>query len=336
MMRQMGMGGVGEDPYGDMHPYGGGMGDTPPPKEATILNSQEEIDAFLLADGGDSAVLGYFETPAQAEELEIFKEVAQTLGRSHRFAYTTEEEVIESAKLSDFAVYAYRPADMISEKYGEKLKTRFPDSIMKKESLGRFVEDKALPLVGLKRTETRQRYEYNDLPELTLFTEVDLDRNMKMFQYYANRMRKVAVDMMGKMNFNIADRTEMAEFMTEAYGISPDAPVKVPRLGIRKETLFYLPLEELKFSTGSLATFVADFDSGKIEGKEIKGSGHGQDYGDEREPAYSAIITLTTDNFDRVVNDDVENDVMIEFYAPWCGKQCTILFLYCIVFLCIL
>ncbi len=35
------------------------------------------------------------------------------------------------------------------------------------------------------------RFDDSALPQLTLFTEVDVEKNMKMFQYYANRLRKV-------------------------------------------------------------------------------------------------------------------------------------------------
>ena len=32
----------------------------------------------------------------------------------------------------------------------------------------------------------------------------------------------------------------------------------------------------------------------------------------------SDVVTLTNDNFDEVVND-ASKDVLVEFYAPWCG-----------------
>ena len=329
MMRQMGgMGGM--DPYGGMggmDPYGGyGGGGAPPPKEAAILNSQEDIDEFLLADNQDSAVIGYFETPAHADELEIFKEVAQKMEHSYRFGYTTDEEVIENSRFKGFAVYVYKPANFISEKYDEKLKSRFPGSVLKAESLGRFVEDKGVPLVGLKKAETRQRYERTEVPEFTLFTDVDLDRNMKMFQYYANRIRKVAVNKVGQLNFNIADRTEFSDFMTEAYGLDTNAKVS---FGIRKENLFYVPKEDVKFSTEAVSAFISEFESGNIEGKEMKNP-QDEEEGD-LEPAHSAVIKLTGENFNSIVYGDDDTDVMVEFFAPWCGKCKPQCFTICIV-----
>lgn len=305
------MGGM-NDPYGGYDGYGGAA---PPPKQASILNSQEEIDEFLAADGQDAAVLGYFETPAYEDDLDAFKEVSKKMEHMYRFAYTTNEEVIENSKFKGFAVYIYKPANMISEKYDEKLKNRFPGSSIKAESLGRFIEDKALPLVGYKVPETRQRYEHTDVPEFTLFTDIDVERNMKMFQYYANRLRKVAKDSIGTINFNIADRTLFSDYMHDAYGLESATAKKTPLYGIRKENVFFVPIEDNKFSTEAVRSFIADFLAGKIEGKEM------QDPRDEEdmEPAYSAVIPLTGENFESIVYDDDAKDVMVEFYAPWCG-----------------
>ena len=56
-----------------MDPYAGtGGGDA---SSVVLLNSIEDIDSFLLEHDQDPAVLGYFDTPAHADELEIFKQV---------------------------------------------------------------------------------------------------------------------------------------------------------------------------------------------------------------------------------------------------------------------
>ena len=38
------------------------------------------------------------------------------------------------------------------------------------------------------------------------YQNVDLEKNEKQFQYYANRMRKVAMGYKGKLVFNIASK----------------------------------------------------------------------------------------------------------------------------------
>ena len=92
------------------------------------------------------------------------------------------------------------------------MKARYPGKVLKKESLAKFVEEKIFTLVGFKTKSNERRYfpmvklnlyvrlkhalfirfDESTLPQMTLFTEVDIEKNMKMFQYYANRLRKVS------------------------------------------------------------------------------------------------------------------------------------------------
>jgi hypothetical protein len=39
-----------------------------------------------------------------------------------------------------------------------------------------------------------------------VFVQVDIEKNFKQFQYFANRMRKVATDFSSKMTFNVANK----------------------------------------------------------------------------------------------------------------------------------
>ncbi len=94
-----------------------------------------------------------------------------------RFAYTTDEEIIEKMKYSGSAVVVYRAvrniisrncsllfskhaiqAKFISDKHGEKLKARYPGKVLKKESLPKFIEEKIFTLVGLKTKSNERRY----------------------------------------------------------------------------------------------------------------------------------------------------------------------------------
>lgn len=43
-------------------------------------------------------------------------------------------------------------------------------------------------------------------PEVSVFAEIDTTRNIKQFNYFANRMRKVAVSFEDKVHFNVAHK----------------------------------------------------------------------------------------------------------------------------------
>ena len=94
MMQQMGgMGGMGGmDPYGGYGGSGGYGGGAPPPKEAAILNSHEEIEEFLDDCGVETL-----------DKIQNFMSAAPRL--NYKLVYTNssgKERVIELTSLTDF------------------------------------------------------------------------------------------------------------------------------------------------------------------------------------------------------------------------------------------
>merc|ERR1712070_844602 len=76
------------------------------------------------------------------------------------------------------------------------------------------------------------------------------------------------------------------------------------------------------FSVDNLRAFVEAMLAGELTPKIKEEPDYSSDaggYGDEEEEddSDSAGVTVTSDNFDEVVSPT--SDVMIEFYAPWCG-----------------
>ena len=55
------------------------------------------------------------------------------------------------------------------------------------------------------------------LPVVMLFAAIDLEKNAKGFDYFANRLRKVAVEFKAKLLFNIADKEDFS-YQLEDYG----------------------------------------------------------------------------------------------------------------------
>ena len=63
---------------------------------------------------------------------------------------------------------------------------------IKAESLKTFIEDKWRPLVGQWTLRTAERYVSKGLPVLTLYARADVEKDAKLYRYYASRMRKLA------------------------------------------------------------------------------------------------------------------------------------------------
>ena len=57
------------------------------------------------------------------------------------------------------------------------------------------------------------------MAEVTVFAEVDATRNAKQFNYFANRMRKVAVDFVDNALFNVANKKYVCLCFSDCFNI---------------------------------------------------------------------------------------------------------------------
>lgn len=193
--------------------------------------------------------------------------------------------------------------------------SRFADDegALNNTGLSWFIETHALPLVGIKAKENRMRYEDTSIPELTVFAQVDLKKNANMLKYYTSRIAAVAAQKEGQMTFNIVDPRQFGEEFLSSYDISS---FKRPIIGIRQNNIYFTPTEEFTFSEEALKQFIRDVESGKVAGKPKRSSSRSSD-GDADFHPFVAKLTDTT--FNAVVHGDTSTDVLIEFFAPWCG-----------------
>jgi len=198
----------------------------------------------------------------------------------------------------------------------EKPKARYPGNHVDEGALTKFFKKNALPLVGQKTWKSNDRYESSGLPTLTLFTEVDLEKNAKGFDYYANRLRKVAEEYKDKMLFNIGDKSDFAYVLDDFELELPDK--KDVGVGIKLVDHYY-KMEE-SFSVDNLKLFIEKYLAGSLTPKikERPSPDAHQDEDEEDDGTPSSVVTLTNDNFNEVVMGE-GTDVMVEFYAPWCG-----------------
>lgn len=152
----------------------------------------------------------------------------------------------------------------MNEKY-EKRKSRYPAKKLKKESLQKFVYDKALPLVGEKTYKSSDLYERSKVPVVTVFTAVDTAKNPKGFKYITNRVVKVAKDYVGKFVFNVADKDDW-NYVLDDYGIEPLKSRSDIAVGLQTSTMSYKMSDS--FSPEKLKKFLEDFSNGLLTGKE--------------------------------------------------------------------
>ena len=305
--------------YGGMDDEYGGGGDPSPAYE--VLDDFEAIATFVGDDEAEPSVVGFFDEERDADALETFKEVADGSRYDLRFAYVADEAARATAKLAKGpAVLVYPPPRFVSDKY-EKKRARYPSAKLDADALKKFLFKKAVPLVGQKTWKSNERYEKQNVPVVTLFAAIDLEKNPKGFDYFANRLRKVAADFVGKLSFNIGDKEDFS-YQLEDYELVLETKKDVG-VGARDGDKYYHMTE--KFNVDNLRAFAQDLVDGKLtpkikeepdygSGDDDYGSSGDEDAGGDYEG--SDVTVLTTDNFD---DETAGKDAMLEFYAPWCG-----------------
>lgn len=252
------------------------------------------------------------------EDIEVFESVASAMQYGVRFAYSVEDDVREAYKAakSGCVVQVYLPPRFVSEKYDAKAKKRFPGKSLKEDALTKFIKKNTLPLVGQKNWKSNEMYDGTGLPVVTLFTAVDLEKNPKGFDYYANRLRRVAQDMVGKLVFNVGDKEDFS-YILDDYGLELPNKKDVG-VGVKDGNKYYAMTDS--FSVDNLRAFVEKVLAGEVEAKIKEEPDYSStDYGaeEEEDDSDSKVVAVTDDNVSEVLSKD--KDVMIEFYAPWCG-----------------
>jgi protein disulfide isomerase family A protein 3 len=305
-------GGGGGDPYG-----GGGYGDSHAPATAKELTTLEEIDAFLKEVDDEPSVIGFFDSATNSEDLEHFQEVVKTDGYTHRFAFVTTKEILETKKYDGCAVIVYPASKFINDKL-ERTKHRFPSkSLAKTNVLSDFIKLKSLPLAGEVTSKSKTIYAELKRPVVTIFSAIDHVRNAKGFAYLANRARKLAKKYDSKIYFNIANTDDFIYDMESEYGFTEPSG-KNTVVGLRDGEMFYTMTA--KFSFDNLAIFIDEFLSGKLAGtgreRTERTPPPPSDEGEE-DDSDSAVIAANQDNLDDIIN--ASDYSMVEFYAPWCG-----------------
>jgi protein disulfide isomerase family A protein 3 len=144
-------------------------------------------------------------------------------------------------------------------------------------------------------------------PVVPVYYDVDYVKNAKGTNYWRNRVLKVAKNQ-GETRFAIANAEQFAgeleEFGLEAPRGKDASPVVAARGKDGKKYVL-----KGKFSVEALQTFVENFLEGKIEA-HVKS----EEIPDNSGPTKVAVGK----NFDELVTS-TDKDVLIEFYAPWCG-----------------
>jgi protein disulfide-isomerase A4 len=261
----------------------------------------------LTEKSDDITIIGYFSSEADAG-LEIYQAAATKFRKQFSFYYTTTPKVINhyrGAKPGTVSVFKPKFYTSVYEKPSVTVATE-GSSV---EQLTTFFLENAYPLVGERRVKGANTgaHEYNQRPLVIAYADIQRDPNFRAeSKVLFNQVAAVANKFKGKATFALSGETDYAEEM-KSFGLADqDTDIKFAVMMDQKGSIKYSKKDE----DASIEEFVQDALDGKLE-MHIKS-----------EPlpkkSKSPVKTVVGKTFDVVVND-VTKDVLIEFYAPWCG-----------------
>ncbi|KAK7463957.1 hypothetical protein BaRGS_00038039 [Batillaria attramentaria] len=260
------------------------------------ITEPSELDKFLSKES--AAVVGFF-TDADSSLAKTFQKVADTTD-DMRFAHTVAKSVLDKYDYKD-EIVLFRPKAM-QNKFEESA-VKFPDS-PSHGNIKLFLEKEQFGLCGHRTSANAGKFKR---PLFVAFYDVDYVKNAKGTNYWRNRVMKVAKKLTDEglsAYFAVSNKGEMLQELEECgLETSSDAPVVCGYDSASRK--FYLQ----QFTMDKFEQFVRDVLDQKLD-PYLKS----EPVPDNDQPLKVAVAK----NFQELVNDP-DRDVLIEFYAPWCG-----------------
>ncbi|KAH0537739.1 protein disulfide-isomerase A3 [Cotesia glomerata] len=260
------------------------------------LKGEECQKAFLDTD--EVSFIGYFEDE-KSELAKSFQSVAKKLREKARFAHSYVKSLLEKEGLKNH-IKLYRP---------KVLQNKFEESVVEHTGgdsiadVNDFVTKNYFGLVGVRTRDNAASFEN---PLVVAFYSVDYVKNPKGTNYWRNRIMKVAKEF-PEFNFAISNKDDFQHELND-FGIEFTKSEKPVVFARDDKGLKYVLKDE--FSVENFQKFVKDFEDKNLE-PFIKSESVPEDNS-------GPVKVVVAKNFEEVVTKP-DSDVLIEFYAPWCG-----------------
>ncbi|KAI9756380.1 MAG: hypothetical protein M4579_003884 [Chaenotheca gracillima] len=252
---------------------------------------KDTIEEFKTAD--QVVLVAFFDADDKSSN-ETYSALAESLRESFLFGATSDSALAKAEGVKQPSIVLYKQFDDGKAVFSEKFETL---------ALENFIKTASVPLVGEVGPETYAGYMKAGIPLGYLFAETPEERTK-----LAETFKPVAEKHKGAINFATIDAKA---FGAHAGNLNLD-PEKFPAFAIQeinKNQKFPFD-QDKKLTAKDVGKFVQDFLDGKIE-PSIKS----EPIPEKQEGPVQVIVAK---NYDAIVKDD-KKDVLVEYYAPWCG-----------------
>jgi len=267
------------------------------------MSSVKEIGK-LGAASDDVVILAVFSSPEE-ELYQTWLDAAADMREDYQFLHTFSADVAAHLKVSPGSIILFRSERYVT-KY-EKTSYVLTKADASVEEIQTFIAENDTPLVGELTTRTQQKTYSDKRPLVVMFYTVDWSFDHKKA---TNAWHKKLADIANKhkdMFFAVADEVAMKDLFKE-FGFD-DSGEEI-NIGILDSKQKRYPMEPFdSFDSEDVEDFLKKFNKGKLSPR-IKSQ--------PIPKKKTAVKVVVGKNFDDVVMDK-SKDVLIEFYAPWCG-----------------
>ncbi|KAH3869164.1 protein disulfide-isomerase-like [Dreissena polymorpha] len=265
---------------------------TGPP--AVTLSTVEEANKMIEKD--EVVVIGYFKE-ADSDAAKVFNEVAASTD-DIPFGITTNKDLFKEHEMESDGV-------MLFKKFDEG-KNRF-DGEHTAENLKNFITSNQLPTVIEFTQESAQKIFGGDVKTHILLFSDNVEKDSDNMVAY----KEAATGFKGKVlfiyiNINDEDNGRILEF----FGLKKEECPAIRLIRLEEDMTKFKP-EKTDLSAAYIKEFVSSVLDGKIKPHLMT----------EEVPAdwdAKPVKVLVGKNFEEVAKNK-DKDVLVEFYAPWCG-----------------
>lgn len=249
------------------------------------------LEEFKSAD--QVVVVAYFDAKDTASNA-TYSALASTFRDSYLFGATNDVALATAEGVKQPAIVLYKQFDEGKNVF---------DQPFEASAIEQFVKTASTPLIGEVGPETYAGYMAAGIPLAYIFAETPEERAS-----LAATLRSVAEEHKGKVNFATIDAKAFGQ---HAANLNLDVG-SWPAFAIQETTknLKY-PFDQTKTLTeAEIGSFVQSYLAG-----EVKPSVKSEPIPEKQDGGVTVIVAHT---YDAIVNDETK-DVLVEFYAPWCG-----------------
>ncbi|RKP22750.1 thioredoxin-like domain-containing protein, partial [Syncephalis pseudoplumigaleata] len=259
--------------------------------DVTLLKA-DDIETFK--DSDKVVVVAHFASEDD-DGYKQYKKVAGELRDSTVFGATFDKKVAKKVDIKK------APSVTVFQQFDDG-RVDFAEDEFTQDALTSFVKDNSIPLLNELGPENFMSYIESGKPLAYLFVTSDDER-----KELGDKLRPVAKKYKGKINFVFIDANQFGE-----HASTLNLKQEWPAFAIQEPVnQFKYPFSQDKEIEGdAIEEFVQDYIEGKLE-PSIKSEPIPESNDED-------VKVVVADNFDGIVMDK-KKDVLIEFYAPWCG-----------------